>query len=559
MKPPSISGHILDGFTLQIVITSGHPYSGYGPVHHLLEAAGVSPAEPSRRESMSVQGIHDGIIRAHGLDRFEFDAPVPIAPGKIWQDLAVDLVLANLSKEYWGWSDARSSLLLEFWKQFDARVRFVLVYSRPEYAVADMLLSGSYTADCLDEIITHWTRWNVGMLRFFARHPGQCFLVNAAAIKWPAKVIFGVNETLGLRLSDPTDESPISAMGPDSVACALAAGLLDEFPEALDLYLELESSASLDEMPKNSRRACQQEALQSYITSKVLIETAHENLQGSAASAAARQEEIGQLVTKNLQLVEENELLFMQMKQVQEALEQTITVNQALDQAVKAEQERLVTVERARDQAFKAEQERYVAAERVRDQAVKADQERLVAAERARDQARSLAAARTSELERYQTSERTAHFPARGNDEFAEILVDLRRKIDGKNWYAAERDGRWAGPEPVSSIRFPAMGPGTYTLELKVVDAMDPAILREMEVSVCEERVTLTQAGRRYPTVLAGDVVIGQAASEKNWDIRFQFPRLVSPAERGSNDKRQLAIRLCSVRLRALDTNGMAS
>jgi hypothetical protein len=134
-------------------------------------------------------------------------------------------------------------------------------------------------------------------------------------------------------------------------------------------------------------------------------------------------------------------------------------------------------------------------------------------------------------------------------------MVDMRREMDGKNWYAAESDGRWAGPETISTIRLPAMGHGKYKLEIEVVDAMDPAILHGMEVSLCGERVTLSKAGRSYPTIISGDAVRHSAPGAKTWEVQFRFSGLVSPAEHGSDDKRLLAVRIRSIRLRLLDEN----
>ena len=134
--------------------------------------------------------------------------------------------------------------------------------------------------------------------------------------------------------------------------------------------------------------------------------------------------------------------------------------------------------------------------------------------------------------------------------------VDLRREIDGKNWHAAETDGRWAGPETLSTIRLPVMGQGKYKLEIDVVDAMDPTILHGMEVSLCGERVTLSKAGRSYPTIISGDAVGRSLPGARTWEVQLRFPRLESPAEHGSDDRRLLAVRIRSIRLRLLDANG---
>jgi hypothetical protein len=134
----------------------------------------------------------------------------------------------------------------------------------------------------------------------------------------------------------------------------------------------------------------------------------------------------------------------------------------------------------------------------------------------------------------------------------SEVALDMRGEIDGTNWYWAEHDGRWAGPGTDGTLRLPAMGPGHYELILEVVDAMDPEILAGMKVTLCGGPISLARKGKSYPAVLTGVALIEDRETNGTWDVAFRFPNLVSPAQHGSTDTRQLAIRLRSVRLRAL-------
>ena len=97
------------------------------------------------------------------------------------------------------------------------------------------------------------------------------------------------------------------------------------------------------------------------------------------------------------------------------------------------------------------------------------------------------------------------------------------------------------------------MGPGRYEVNLDVVDAMDPEILADMQVTLCGVPLTLEREGKSYPAILKGIAVVDDNGTGRDWDFDFRFPNLASPAEHGSSDNRQLAIRLRSLRLRALD------
>lgn len=136
----------------------------------------------------------------------------------------------------------------------------------------------------------------------------------------------------------------------------------------------------------------------------------------------------------------------------------------------------------------------------------------------------------------------------------AEILYDLRQEIDGENWYYAEHDGRWAGPEMRSTLRVPALPPGHYRLELCAVDAMEPEILFGMSMSLNDVPIAIAVPDdNRYPKLVQADFTVAETDVAPVWQFAFTFSKLVSPAERGSDDQRHLAIRLASLCLRVAD------
>jgi hypothetical protein len=503
---------------------------------------------------MRTRELHDGISRILDWAALDSDVCAPISPGKHWQDLAADLFLANSSNETWGWADARSTWLLDFWSQFGRQIRFVLVYASPAHGVAEMLVNGGGSVEALPTLVSNWVRWNAELLRFSVQHPERCFLVNSSAVHRPDQLVDSISATLDLNLVCASDGPRNNAGSRDAIAMTLVSGLIEEFHDAMSLYRQLESAANLEEpsevTPVNQklqawndyagRLALERRAEERLVEQSSLIEilgrerrnyediSAQTRLKLEAETAklrevvsanAAIQEEAAQLHAKSGLLAGENELLFLQLNQVQGALDET---------AVRA-----------------------AAAELERDQA----KTRLNQLQGALDQAAVRAAA--AELERDRAKTRTRELSAEATAEIsgqlAEVMVDMRREINGKNWYAAESDGRWAGPERLNTIRLPAMGAGKYKLEIEVVDAIDPGILRDMEVSLFGERVTLARVGRSYPTIISGDVVGRSAPGAKTWEVQFRFPGLISPAEHGSDDKRLLAVRIRSIRLRLLD------
>ena len=125
---------------MKIAVTCGHPYSGFQLAYEALSQAGLGRSQPSYRESLSPTELHEKIFKAYELDPFDLNAIAAIRPGKVWQNLAVDLFAGNMEQKNWGWADDKSVWLLEFWKELDPQVHFVLVYSTPEFALGKALI-----------------------------------------------------------------------------------------------------------------------------------------------------------------------------------------------------------------------------------------------------------------------------------------------------------------------------------------------------------------------------------------------------------------------------------
>ena len=390
-----------------------------------------------------------------------------------------------------------------------------------------MMAKAQVTIDSASLAIASWTRWNAELLHFSARHPERCLLVNSvAAARRPGALVDCANGSFGLHLAEPTGALSNMCV-PSALASFLTDQMLEDFDEALALYDELESAAHLADGHVITRSVAARNAWEEHLASVVHLEQLHaevdqlneecqrakkdlqsagkeredsgkqlDGLRGriheSQQLAANAGEESAQHLLRNTELIEENQLLFLQLKQLQSALEQTSSAH------LECERQRFELVSRS-----------------------------TVATE--------------------------PGVPKHARGYLAEVAVDMRQEIDGKNWYWAEHDGRWAGPGPHGTLRVPAMGPGRYEVNLDVVDAMDPEILADMQVTLCGVPLTLEREGKSYPAILKGIAVVDDNGTGRDWDFDFRFPNLASPAEHGSSDNRQLAIRLRSLRLRALD------
>lgn len=148
-------------------------------------------------------------------------------------------------------------------------------------------------------------------------------------------------------------------------------------------------------------------------------------------------------------------------------------------------------------------------------------------------------------------------------------IIDMRHYIEASNWYHAEHDGRWAGPANTSTLKMPPLPQGEYQLELRVISAMSPEIVRKMQLSsngqplTIKTKVPLTNPKallRRYyllifkkreggPLSLTSHFKVNGFEAGVAMDLEFMFPKTISPASRGERDTRRLAIKLAYVKI----------
>ncbi len=147
--------------------------------------------------------------------------------------------------------------------------------------------------------------------------------------------------------------------------------------------------------------------------------------------------------------------------------------------------------------------------------------------------------------------------------------IDMRHFIEGQNWYNAEHDGRWTGPDHISSLKIPQLPKGTYEIELNIVGAMSPKIIRQMKLlwngDELPKKIIQPWAGmkalmRRYylmifqnreggPLILKTKLEIDQGSNNTDQFLGLQLPCTISPSSRGQQDTRDLGIKLSEVKV----------
>jgi hypothetical protein len=83
---------------------------------------------------------------------------------------------------------------------------------------------------------------------------------------------------------------------------------------------------------------------------------------------------------------------------------------------------------------------------------------------------------------------------------------------------------------------------------------MEPEIVAGMALTLNGRSLAMdVEPGNRYPKLVKANITVDESDVELVWEFAFRFPKLVSPAERGSDDQRHLAIRVASLCVKLQD------
>jgi hypothetical protein len=310
---------------MKAILSVGCQHSGHEQVFDLLVKAGVSKARSGRISNLGPQAFQDKLL---GSQEIDFNAGLPslqVLPGKLWNELAVDLFLPNLNQAAWGWADHKTAWLMEYWQEFDAQVRILLVYSPPEIFLGQVLSKNNQpTSAGIEEVLDYWVRWNTALLQYYYRHPERCLLLNSQrALAQPHKLLEAMGDHWQLdRLSLPVESAaarPVQQILQTYLASRMldtdsSAGLLMQELDDCGLSMEETASESADDAWSawhawNCVRAGQAEIF---------------NELGELRDAFAREQ------TQNRWLKQEYEVLLLELHETQSALEECHLRNQQL-------------------------------------------------------------------------------------------------------------------------------------------------------------------------------------------------------------------------------------
>lgn len=168
-----------DRVNVKIFCVTGTPSADLEMLSGILADAGVSrPAIKQHKEnSLTLPLWHERVLNA--TNDSETNQPRVQQPGRLWEQLASSIFLDNMDVGYWAWADSRSTWLLDFWRDFEPNIHFVLLYTSPLRFITEALSTASEIELNVNDLLSKWQLHQQEILRFHHRHPQRSILVNA--------------------------------------------------------------------------------------------------------------------------------------------------------------------------------------------------------------------------------------------------------------------------------------------------------------------------------------------------------------------------------------------
>lgn len=270
--------------------------------------------------------------------------------GRLWENLASDLLLANLESELWGWYEEQSVKALDFWADLEPNIHFMLVCTRPEDELCQKISQTEGSVDA-EAFIKDWHQRHNKLLQFYLKHPQRCLLIDAQdALQHLNKQLLLAHDHWQLPLDQETAEQQVetpaeSAQAQENtqeqtsgiVSLVAREALKKVSIDITDFYTELRAAQyplnGLEESEATTRKLFDwlKEDIDLTALNQLLTEYRALQQQATLASKLPMLENQSQNIRQKLEEAEEeNKLQLMQLQQVEEELQYYFQKKQAL-------------------------------------------------------------------------------------------------------------------------------------------------------------------------------------------------------------------------------------
>jgi hypothetical protein len=215
-------------------------------------------------------------------------------PSRIWQQLAIDLMVANMDSANWGWAHPGAVQWLEFWAQLESDIRFVLVCEDRQSLICRLVEQGEALANMPGHLAL-WAQNHQEMLRFHLRNPDRSLLVWDAEVQsQPSTLIQRIEGEWQIPL-DPALAHAQTLGHPTALLQHIALRILSGHPQTAPIDHELQSIIGPSHWPAASDQIETTDLIEIYGRLQECT-----NLQGQLQRAQKNIDDINELRTQDL-------------------------------------------------------------------------------------------------------------------------------------------------------------------------------------------------------------------------------------------------------------------
>ncbi len=511
---------------MKIIVCCGSPASGFEQVADVLYASGLSAAIPVEKDRLTPLLWHDQVYDGYHEDSRSIATAAPISPGKLWEQRALEILQANLQQDLWGWSDHRSSWLLEFWSELDPQIYFILTYTNPEEDYARHMLDNSTGQNDIGHTIGDWLHYNRKLLQFYNKNRERSILINAHSCMLNAQeFVKSCNDRFGVALnsaglSHTGDKTVIPA-----IACSLAQAQISDRSDVKELFLEIEATATFPAPVEDSSWAGDAWAeyrhlLQTNKDSSLRLTELEQNL--------ARKE---RLISERLKKIQEQDQKLEQTQGELNQLRQVKSATERVDANEISELKKVLEAVKSEKKDIKSEND-------------------LILLQLHQVQ---------EELEHYfllyqekQTKE-TNDVSRQPEQREGCYTIQMDEMTEGENWYGTEThvDGpfRWTGPGVRATINLPVKWECETLLVIEYRDTLTPDQLEGLRIEVGGVLVPHTIHKKTNPRYIAAKLPDCKIEPGGKTEIALILPRTVTKDSISdeSSDQRPLGLAVNSI------------
>lgn len=266
------------------IIIVGHNQDNCEKLESLFHHFGMKQALPSRREGLTPIQIGELLTKVVKMQEQQFGAqkdseiqllseklPTHIrkrqakkhlkkklnthtsisTPKSTWDYIPMDLLIANIDNEFWGWADKNALDHLDYWTKIDPSILFVLTYDHPSTLLVNLdkseLLIDSKT---IFEHLNDWENYNKKLLSFYEKNPDNVILVNSSRVYQHnqntltairSRIISDMEETNSHELVLEIESGEVEEISP--INNIIINTILHHKESAVETYLSLQNKA----------------------------------------------------------------------------------------------------------------------------------------------------------------------------------------------------------------------------------------------------------------------------------------------------------------------------